>query len=337
LIPWQDNHPHINYDESIGRGQIRLLKLLPGPREVPLRTEFISCQLADRPEYEALSYVWGSMYSGEQHICVGEQQLSIGPNLASALRTFRQLDRPRYIWVDALCINQMNMEEKSEQISQLNEVYQNADNVLVWLGEHDAHSAYGIEAVKYFVDPTTVAPEAPWLSNFSEAYATGLKSILERGWWKRIWTVQEAALAKRVTLTCGDHQVSWKVDLSTLQRAKFKLKLASTSPEWEGSDFEEVDLLPLIEVVESQLREVMEVSSLRLEKDLLDVVYDFRHRHATYEADKVYAILNLAEGRRTDLTKIPGGLRYGSRDHARDLLTRLIGQLYPDVQIAGEL
>lgn len=87
--------------------EIRLLKLLPSTfsSEVRLlldRATFIkSCV----PDFEALSYAWGS---AENPVNISIQQsgwktLPVTQNLAEALPYLRYQDRPRVLWIDAIC------------------------------------------------------------------------------------------------------------------------------------------------------------------------------------------------------------------------------------------
>lgn len=52
------------------------------------------------------------------------------------MRRLRYTDRERLLWIDALCINQNDIEERNEHINRMAEIYQRADGVCIWLGEH---------------------------------------------------------------------------------------------------------------------------------------------------------------------------------------------------------
>jgi hypothetical protein len=85
-------------------------------------------------QYEAVSYCWGEDPS-RASIKVNGVDFRVTASLAGALRRFRYLSRPRYLWADALCINQMDDEEKSAQVRSMLEIFRQARGVLVWLGE----------------------------------------------------------------------------------------------------------------------------------------------------------------------------------------------------------
>jgi hypothetical protein len=116
---------------------IRLLELLPDVFGKPLR-----CIIHQYPRgyvvpYEALSYTWGDPVFPEQ-IYVGVDPASpsmpITQNLYNALQHLRKSDESRILWIDALCINQSNVEEKGHQVAHMGQVFSNAEVVTVWLG-----------------------------------------------------------------------------------------------------------------------------------------------------------------------------------------------------------
>lgn len=328
----------IDYEHALEPGHIRILKLLPGKDEEPLACDIFASILS---VYEALSYCWGYEWDQELYYAPDRERY-YGPfqelkkrgritrNLGDALRALRPEEAPRYLWVDALCINQSDPDEKASQVRMMHEIYKSATEVHVWLGPADDTSRFGITAIQYFTDPAAVTTEAPWYSTNSDLYASGLSSLLDRPWFRRIWTVQEAALARKVTMICGHDQASWSTDLNSLRRLKFKIKFAATSPQWEYRPLHTVDLGPLLEVVETQLREVADVNGLRLENNLLGVVDQFRHREATDPRDKIYAMFNLAEGRRVQLDRI--GDYSESREEAWERLATAIHSLDPDTE-----
>lgn len=338
----QDSTPGIDYDHALDPGQVRILKLLPGTAEEPLCCEIFTSRLSENPYYEALSYCWGYQWDQELYYAPNRERY-YGPfeelkkrgritrNLGDALRALRLENAARYLWVDAVCINQSDHDEKAWQVRMMDKIYKSATEVHVWLGPADDTSRFGIMAIRYFTDPATTPTAAPWYSTNSDLYASGLSSLLERPWFSRIWTIQEAALAQKVTLICGRDQVSWSTDSISLRRLKFKIKFAATSPQWERSPLHIVNLGPLLEVVETQLREVEDMTGIRLENNLLDVVYEFRHRKSTDPRDKIYAMFNLAEGRRVQLDRI--GEYSESREEAWERLARAVRSLDPAAEV----
>ncbi|PMD40960.1 HET-domain-containing protein, partial [Hyaloscypha variabilis F] len=144
----------------------------------------------DRIPYSALSYTWGQPEFTERLI-LNSAAAYITPNLAAALQYLRVLGCMR-IWVDAVCIDQTNNDEKSSQIPLMANIYRNASRVIVWLGNDIA----AIEAMKVAraarrdprptkdntsIHPTEHVPEA----------SAALNVLVHLPWFGRRWVVQE--------------------------------------------------------------------------------------------------------------------------------------------------
>jgi hypothetical protein len=116
---------------------IRLLRLFPASTfDADIKCELFNTTLdaKDRVSFEALSYTWGDVNSTSPIILHGNLHL-ITKTLKLALRHLRYPERERILWVDALCINQSNNSEKSQQVLQMRHVYcGGAQRVVVWLG-----------------------------------------------------------------------------------------------------------------------------------------------------------------------------------------------------------
>ncbi|KAJ4992032.1 heterokaryon incompatibility protein [Stagonosporopsis vannaccii] len=115
-------------------GQIRLIKVLPGTWSEPVRCELFNVLLSTA-EYQALSYVWGSR-NVSRNIVVNDRTYPATVNLESALRHLRE----RYpvgivLWVDALCINQNDTEERMHQVQLMGHIYKMCKKVVVYLGD----------------------------------------------------------------------------------------------------------------------------------------------------------------------------------------------------------
>lgn len=121
---------------------IRLLKLLPGCDGKNLKCQIFEIQNASEASFEALSYTWGDPETQEIiHVCAPADidrtlgYISITQNLFKALLRLRSEHTPRTIWIDMLCINQHDFQEKAHQVARMGQVYCEADRVIVWLGE----------------------------------------------------------------------------------------------------------------------------------------------------------------------------------------------------------
>jgi hypothetical protein len=134
---------------SLENGEFRLLTLHPGQKRSRICIDLRHASIEDPPMYEALSYTWGDpkgpwseipdswrvKYS--YNIEINGQKMKIGFNLKSALRRIRDRTEFKRLWVDAICINQNNQNERSEQVKEMARIYRQAARVLCWLGEED--------------------------------------------------------------------------------------------------------------------------------------------------------------------------------------------------------
>ncbi|TGJ79444.1 hypothetical protein E0Z10_g9318 [Xylaria hypoxylon] len=121
--------------------QIRLLTLLNGEWDDRIKCELHVVSLDDQPKYEALSYVWGPPIDLVD-IDVNSIAFSATPNLHAALKRLREQipgarsnGDSRTLWVDAVCINQKDAEEKRHQVQLMGEIYSQTAHGLLWLGE----------------------------------------------------------------------------------------------------------------------------------------------------------------------------------------------------------
>ena len=95
----------------------------------------LSCLVEDQlPVYIALSYVWGEFASPADILQCNGAEIPISRNCRDALRALRSLYGSLTIWVDAVCIDQSNMDERIQQIKLMGEIYTWAEVVYIWLG-----------------------------------------------------------------------------------------------------------------------------------------------------------------------------------------------------------
>jgi hypothetical protein len=120
---------------DLGHGpHFRLITLRPSASsEAPIDCVLSLAKLSEDTVYEALSYCWGDA-SNERAITCNGEILMVTENLEAALVSLRLLDKPRIIWVDAVCINQNDLIERAQQVSHMRSIYQLAERVIVWIG-----------------------------------------------------------------------------------------------------------------------------------------------------------------------------------------------------------
>ncbi|OTA97989.1 hypothetical protein M426DRAFT_31926, partial [Hypoxylon sp. CI-4A] len=112
--------------------EVRVLEILPGIEDEPIECRLVVRNLYDDGILEALSYVWGKDMAPEP-ITVDHKSFKVTKNLYGILPNLRRPDTTREIWVDAICINQTDTTEKTEQVKLMREIYTRAKSTVIWL------------------------------------------------------------------------------------------------------------------------------------------------------------------------------------------------------------
>jgi hypothetical protein len=185
-----------NMDHSTS--EIRLLAMLPSldPR-TQIRGQLIHAPMNTSQPYVALSYVWGDRNPSD-HVVIDDSSLPITANLASILRRIRlrsDLQLP-VLWVDALCVNISDPEEKIQQVVLMPKIYQNAQEVLISLGSEQPGDENGILAISRLASLSSNDLLSPRTSSFRQfrelvlnLFVTGKSSpilgVFDLPWWSR--------------------------------------------------------------------------------------------------------------------------------------------------------
>jgi hypothetical protein len=174
---------------SLGGDSIRLLRLMPHEDEAAdIQCELFEYSLPNSCErthmYDALSYVWGNP-AEKLPIFIHTDSFDVTVNLHAALSHLRNHSIERILWIDAICINQANQEEKQYQIQSMAKIYGQANRVIVWLGEAAHDSDLALEEIR--VDRDRKATN----SLDSERIQQAVLALLERPWFRRIWVCKQ--------------------------------------------------------------------------------------------------------------------------------------------------
>ncbi|KAK3955167.1 ankyrin repeat-containing domain protein [Pseudoneurospora amorphoporcata] len=273
---------NLYYNVRMSPGHIRLLQLLPSENEdaaIHCRLFYTTLDSKGTRLYEALSYVWGS----EDKPCsifIDGYNLAVGKNLYAALLHLRDNSVQRTIWIDAICINQGDNEEKGHQVQSMAKIYAKASRVIVWLGEEVAGSDQALEEIRI----------AAKLSTRRLDDNAGILTLLQRPWFQRIWVLQEVAAARHILIKCGSAEVDGfafcsglnALNVSNELPAGLRARILSVTylirdaifrPKYttSQSDNFSLDIRPLGELIEM-----------------------YHTREATDRRDKVYALLGMS-------------------------------------------
>ncbi|KAI1088261.1 heterokaryon incompatibility protein-domain-containing protein [Rostrohypoxylon terebratum] len=167
---------------KVSQSTIRILRLSHGKPGDPLHSVLIPIALTSYPNYEAVSYTWADE--------MGDN------NCEAALRRFRKINQDTFLWVDSVCINQNDLNERRQQVKLMPAIYSSAIRVLVYLGAGSQNtsnamfvlSLNGKLAKQYLLD---------------RRYIEALRVLFHLPYFYRIWIIQELALAREVRLYHG--------------------------------------------------------------------------------------------------------------------------------------
>lgn len=199
------------------QSQVRILILLQGESSQEIQCNLRTISLLDEPTYTALSYTWGDALD-QIPIHVDDFDVLVTSNLASALVHLRNIDSDVALWVDALCINQDDADERRTQIPLMHDIYSKATTVSIWLGEEDPSTQLLADIVNYWGLPARPDPGVgnfeTALENFQDRQVIVLLVFVilaMRPWWHRVWTVQECVLPRVDPIFhCGSAKLSYK-------------------------------------------------------------------------------------------------------------------------------
>jgi len=222
-----DPYQYTPLDEN--KEEIRLLALLPGQfsSEIRVCLDVARFTKDHTPTFEAVSYTWGSS-ENPVDIFIGNSDnktLSITQNLAEALPYLRFEDKPRVLWIDAICVDQQNLGERGHQVKRMADIYSRAARVLIWLGPEAQDSSRALSCLEHVASKvwydwnlqelSATTEELHWADKNAEIPLAeedwiAIYHLINRPWFERLWIRQEVQLASEdPALMCGHHTTSW--------------------------------------------------------------------------------------------------------------------------------
>ncbi|KAF2085351.1 HET-domain-containing protein, partial [Saccharata proteae CBS 121410] len=331
--------PHYVYEELSSSTSIRILKIQPSSES----TDTVICELDEEVfqpgktsalKYEALSYCWGTAPERKE-IKIKKKQMhypfQVSPNLESALRALRKSVEERFLWIDAICINQNNIDERNQQVTKMDLIYGNAENVCIWLGPGDDRSKLAMDFIKNNVLRLWDFDKLCENIEKSQEWAA-LITLMKREWFSRRWVVQEIALSRRGTVHCGDEEIDWQafadaVSLfveveSATHRLSDVMKMNAEFhhiPNFFG-DVSSLGAALLVEATSNLFRKSSETGSKEPLSSLEYLVSRLSAFESTRPHDTIYALLAIAkdttpgkkgsEGHDENLEGMPRNMKY---------------------------
>lgn len=318
-------YPYKKIDEP---SKFRLLRLFPKSFQHPMNAvagtnlfmgalhgELIDANLSEETPYDCLSYTWGT--GPRLHtIWLDSYRIAIADNLYRALCCLRKQDEPRLVWVDFVCINQQDLQERKQQVDIMFQIYQGAEEVVVDLGAE----ADGSEKLPGLFEQFDASVFEPPDSEASVAYPQGydasrlppaedavwhsFRKLIERPWFTRVWIIQEAVAAKKLSVICGNWSMSGS-DLFLIIGIAMECQLPCLPKMSEGNPWEnaaaigyrQILLLHQLGVCKERDASIFPCSK---EWGLLELLERSRHAGATDPRDRVFAFLNLCKEKGED-------------------------------------
>lgn len=278
-------------DLDLRHGCIRLLEIKPAWEADDIHCSTIHTTLWDASgTYEALSYTWGDGMMREE-ILLGRDQstLSVTSNCAEALRALRRSDYVVLIWVDAICINQEDIQERNAQVTFMSSIYSRAQ-CTIYLGKASSGSNLIMDYLSTLqakIDLGESKRNPKSLKMELEVF-DALCQLLARPWFTRVWVLQEVFRSPHSVLVCGDRRINWKT-LGFVQNLRNR-----RTRRWRP---EVIDWPCVVSLKTSKV--------LEFHQCFLALLCETRNLGATDPRDRVFALLSLfddahAEGLEAD-------------------------------------
>lgn len=295
--------------EAVRATDFRILTLLPSELKDGLKCNIDTLPIdGEKVPYEAISYAWDQDHSSPYttqscaiscHQDVRKGAITITPNLQDALLQFRHSDRSRSLWVDSICIDQKNLEERSLQVQRMATIYRQAEKVLVWLGNDDGFAGPAFQSLRMMAEGK--------YSQFQKNIEF-LGRLSQCSWFYRAWVIQEVVMARRAFVVCGTHTLSF----GTLQTGfeAIRTRLDRSGTDMLNNQYQAEGMIPAMLLCQSVSHCVhyskpgkrwgsRNTNSRSLKPSASKVVqfglllHNLRHCEATDARDKVYAFLGL--------------------------------------------
>ncbi|KAF2658267.1 hypothetical protein K491DRAFT_624949 [Lophiostoma macrostomum CBS 122681] len=228
-----------DYDYNVlpSAQSFRVAEILPGCDGDDISCKLYTAEWTSTPEYEAISYAWGDPKLTAPVFCDGKA-IEVTKSLHTALSHFRSEDKSRFVWADALCINQRDISERGLQVKQMRRIYESAQTVLIWLGpdNEDGHAATAVESIQIIsdflcdklgisMDEHTVSDHTyqelllknqaklplPNETSFSADFMwKSLVWFYSHAYFTRIWVIQEVSANMNRDVNVGYATTDWK-------------------------------------------------------------------------------------------------------------------------------
>ncbi|KAK2599806.1 hypothetical protein N8I77_011529 [Diaporthe amygdali] len=241
-------------------------------------------------DYSAISYAWEDTTPVSSISFPDERSLPLSRTLVALFDSLRQGRTTFTVWIDALCINQIDPVEKAHQVSMMGRVYACAKQVLLWLGESDNRARAAFRFMQLIREHGYTTDDEIKLLLRNSPRPKPLRavlSLLARPWFRRVWVIQEITVNPEVTVACGVDQVPF----GYFRDSVFAIWKFHDMPIYDGPRLR--GLWNATRVI--QIREKFLSEGPLPYEDLLETAY---HVRATDDRDMVFSFWGIGDHRR---------------------------------------
>lgn len=208
------------------------------------------------------------------------------------------------MWIDAICLNQKDDNEKAIHVPFMGKVYSNAARTLIWLGEADStDSDLAVDNIETLTqkllnvkNPKTLSIQQRLTENDlplpEDQIWEAIKILQLRPWFFRLWTLQEIVLSKDAILMCGHKSLPWN-SLVALHEASIQAELSTMVNTAADPETPLNDTQALIRSADF-LRKLRKMGGNRTLPMLLTLSAD---RGYSLPVDRVWALIGMLNGR----------------------------------------
>ncbi|KAG0649579.1 Heterokaryon incompatibility [Hyphodiscus hymeniophilus] len=267
---------------NAGRNETRLLRIHRWVPWAGVRTTISPKLISSTPPFEAISYTWGN--SAKTHsIIVNGRPLKTTAATYNALYSCSLWYRTRLVWIDYVCINQSNADEKSTQVGLMKEIYSSATRVVVWLAgppkptglqhyvelvmRHIQDERVAVDIIREFSDLITYYGFSGY--DLSQAVKredrshrvyrlSALSDFLANPWFSRVWIIQEVAVAREITFLYENQPIEWQPVLEVMNSFQEPEMAAALAGGGRNGDLQNTNLFHVLVRIRNDTAKIRE-------------------------------------------------------------------------------
>ena len=312
---------------------IRLLVVFAGLPQDPLLGVFVQETLdftADQePFWTAVSYTWGNQTPSEI-LLIDDRYLPFTSNVTQIVRDLREPNRHIIVWIDAVCINQNDAEEKVSQLEIMRRIYEQAKEVVIWLRPSEQVSVTNLIMASQWLDEKMInqdheVSKLPLDLAFRQDHPSlkwdePFHRVATSEWFQRIWVIQEAVVAKNLWLYIEHERITWDLVCSATLRflsgydTERALKetldqccISGLLKDYSRAISNTISMLRLIH----RLRASWQDHTFHLVPS--EVVHLCRHQKTSLAADMIYGLMGLFVPSPFSTSSVSLEINYGQR------------------------